>query len=224
MSYKMKEIPLSERPRERLKEVGGENLSDIEVLSIILKTGTKDKNVFSLATELLKKYSWEELQEISIYDLMKIKGIGEVKAIELLALIEMGKRIFLRHSKELVKMDNPKQIWEDAKYWFWGLKQEHFYGYYFNHKQQLILRKRIFIGTINQASTHTREIFRQAYQVSASYIVCLHNHPSNDTTPSQADQEFTNHLFQTGEIQGIPVVDHIIVGENGFYSFYDHKL
>ena len=220
----MKEIPLSERPRERLKEVGGENLSDIEVLSIILKTGTKDKNVFSLATELLKKYSWEELQEISIYDLMKIKGIGEVKAIELLASIEMGKRIFLRHSKELVKMDNPKQIWEDAKYWFWGLKQEYFYGYYFNHKQQLILRKRIFIGTINQASTHTREIFRQAYQVSASYIVCLHNHPSNDTTPSQADQEFTNHLFQTGEIQGIPVVDHIIVGENGFYSFYDHKL
>ncbi len=221
--YKIKELPIEERPRERLKEVGGENLTDKEILSILLKTGTKEKNVSDLSLELLKNYPIEELKNVNIKELMKIKGIGEVKAIELQAAIELGKRIYLRQSKEFVKMDHPKQIWEDSKYWANGLKQEHFYGYYFNNKQQLIKRKRIFIGTLNQANIHTREIFKEAYQLSATYIVCIHNHPSGDITPSKADKVFTKHLMETGNIQGIPVVDHIIVGENSYYSFHEHQ-
>ena len=88
---------------------------------------------------------------------------------------------------------------------------------------ELIKKKLIFIGTINSATTHTREIFKEAYLVSATSIICLHNHPSNDTTPSKADIYFTSHLIRTGQIQGIPVVDHIIVGEESYYSFYEHK-
>lgn len=221
MNYTIKEIPEKERPRERMKRVGVENLTDIEILSIILKTGTKEKNVKDLSLELLKNYSLIDLKEANISSLRKIKGIGEVKAIELLASIELGKRIYLRDSKPLEKLCNAKSIWESSKYLFNGLKQEHFYCFYFNNKQELLKKKCIFIGTINSATTHTREVFKEAYLLSASSIVCLHNHPSNDTTPSEADIIFTERLMRTGEIQGIPVVDHIIVGENNYYSFYE---
>lgn len=220
---KIKDIPLTERPRERLKEVGPANLTDKELLSIIIKTGTKYKNVSDLALEILKKFDLLDFKELNINDLMSINGIGEVKAIELLATIEFGKRIFLKESKKLKRLENPKAIWESSKYLFDGLKQEHFYCYYFNNKQELIERKLIFMGTINQATTHTREIFKEAYKVSASSIVCLHNHPSNDPAPSKADCLFTERLIKTGSIQGIPVIDHIIVAENSFYSFYEHS-
>lgn len=220
--YKMKELPESERPRERLKKVGVENLSDKELLSILLKTGLKNKNVNEVAIEVLKKYSKKELKEISIEELLTIKGIGEVKAIELLSAIEFGKRIVLQQ-EEKVRLDNPSSIWKDSKYYISGKKQECFICYYFNSKQELLKRKLIFMGTINQSTTHTREIFKEAYKVSATSIVCIHNHPSNDTTPSKADIEFTNALIQTGKIQGIPVVDHIIVGEENYYSFYEHN-
>ena len=222
-NYTIKEIPKEERPRERLKEVGEVNLTDKELLSIILKTGLKNKNVGELSLELLNKYKLEDLKNISINDLTSIKGIGEVKAIEILASIELGKRIFLRDSKKLVKLDNAKAIWESSKYLFTGLKQECFYCYYFNTKQELIERKLLFMGTIDQSTTHTREIFKEAYRVSASSIVCLHNHPTNNVNPSHADILFTERLMKTGSLQGIPVVDHIIVGENSFFSFYEHK-
>lgn len=224
MNYlKIKDFPLSERPRERLKEVGAKNLTDKELLSIILKVGTKSKNVSDLALEVLRNYSLSEFKDLRIQDLIKINGIGEVKALELLATVELGKRIFLKETKKLEKLENPQAIWKSSKYLFNGLKQEYFYCYYFNNKQELIERKLIFMGTINQATTHTREIFKEAYKVSASSIVCLHNHPSNDITPSKADIIFTERLMKTGSIQGIPVVDHIIVGDNAFYSFYEHR-
>lgn len=221
--YKIKELPINERPRERLLNVGVNNLSDKELISIILKNGTKGRNVTELALDILNNYSLLDLKNITINDLLKIKGIGKTKAIELIASIELGKRIYLKESKKLTKLDNAKSIWEDSKYLFAGLKQEHFYCYYFNNKQELIMRKLMFIGTINNASVHTREIFKEAYLLSAATIVCLHNHPSNDTTPSKEDINFTDKLMRTGYIQGIPVVDHIIVGEDSFYSFYEHN-
>lgn len=223
-NFKIKDIPLEERPRERLKEVGSNNLTNIELLSIILKTGTKNINVKDLSIELLNNYDLIDLKDISINDLIKIKGIGETKAIELLASIELGKRIFLKESKKLLKLDDPLKIWESSRYLFNGKKQEYFYCYYFNTKQELIEKKLLFIGTINSSVTHIREVFKEAYKVSASYIVCLHNHPSNDITPSKADKEFTEALFETGKIQGIPVIDHIIVGDNKYYSFYENTL
>lgn len=220
--YKIKDLPIEERPRERLKSVGVNNLTDKEIISIILKTGTKDKNVNDLSLELLKKYNLIDFKDLSLNDLMKIKGIGEVKAIELLTSIELGKRIFLRETNKLIKLDSSNRIYEDSKYLFNGLKQEYFYCYYFNTKQELIKRKLIFIGTVNSSTTHTREVFKEAYLLSASFIVCLHNHPTGDTTPSKADIEFTKALMKTGEIQKIPVLDHIIVGDNNYFSFYEN--
>lgn len=221
--YKMKELPTTERPRERLKEAGKQNLTEKELLAIILKNGTRQKSAIDLAIEILKKYQLHELPEISIYNLTKIKGIGETKAIELIAAIELGKRIYLRKNTILKKFTSPKEIWEDSRYLFSNLKQEQFYCFYFNNKQELLERKLLFIGTINQSITHPREVFKEAYRLSASSIICLHNHPSNDVNPSREDIRFTEKLIKTGSIQGIPVLDHIIVGDNSFYSFYEHK-
>jgi len=223
MSYKIKELPLEERPRERLKQVGIKNLSDKELLSIILKTGRKGKNVNELSIELLKKIDIKDLQNVTLQELVSINGIGEVKAMELLSAIELGKRIWLKENNKLEKLENAEKIWKDSKYLFAGLKQEYFYCYYFNNKQELIKRKKLFIGTINSATTHTREVFKEAYLLSASFIVCLHNHPSNDVEPSKQDILFTKALMKTGEIQGIPVIDHIIVGENKYFSFYENQ-
>lgn len=221
--YKMKELPTTERPRERLKEVGKENLTEKELLAIILKNGTREKSAIDLALDILTKYQLHELPEISIYNLSKIKGIGETKAIELIAAIEFGKRIFLKKNKPLKKLTSPKEIWEDSKYLFSNLKQECFYCFYFNNKQELLERKLLFMGTINQSITHPREIFKEAYRLSACSIICVHNHPSNDINPSREDIIFTEKLIKSGTIQGIPVLDHIIVGESSFYSFYEHK-
>lgn len=223
MNYRIKDLPISERPRERLKEIGISNLSDKELLAIILKTGTKDKNVTMLAIDILNKYSLIDFKDLTINDLTSIKGIGEVKAIELITAIELGKRVFLKEAKKLERLDDPRLIWESAKYLYNGLKQECLYCYYFNNRQELITKKLIYKGTINASVTHTREIFKEAYLVSASSIVCLHNHPSNDVTPSKEDILFTEILMKTGNIQGIPVIDHIIVGEDSFYSFYEHQ-
>ena len=221
--YKIKEIPKKERPRERLKEVGVENLSDKELISIILKTGTKEKNVSDLALELLNEYSLSDLKNITINNLIKIKGVGEVKAIELIASIALGKRIFLKEKTKKKELTSPKEIYEYTKYLFYNKKQEYFYALYFNSKQQLLSTKLLFIGTINQSITHPREVFKEAYLLSASSIICLHNHPSNDTTPSKADISFTKALIEIGKIQNIPILDHIIVGDDNYYSFYEHN-
>ena len=223
MSYTIKEIPLSERPRERLKLVGGKNLTDKELLAIILKTGTKDKNVTELALDILKEYPLQAIKDISLNKLTEIKGIGETKAIELLAVIELGRRIYTKTTNELTKLSTPKEIYLATKYLFVNETQEHFYVLYFNAKRQLLETKLLFIGTVNESIAHPREVFKEAYRLSATYIVCIHNHPSNDTTPSKADTFFTNQIIKTGEFHGIKVVDHLISGHNNYYSFYEKK-
>lgn len=220
--YKIKDIPESERPRERLKDVGANNLTDKELLAIILKTGTRNYNVNDIALEILKKYSLQELPETTVTELMKIKGIGEVKALEIISVVELGKRIYIKQKSGLKKLTNPKSIWEDTKHLFINQKQELFYCLYFNSQQELIERKLLFMGTINKSITHPREVFKEAYRLSASSIICLHNHPSGNLIPSDADLNFTEAIVKIGVLQGIPVLDHIIVNEDSFYSFYDH--
>ncbi len=217
-------MPKEERPREKLIEYGVENLTTSELLSIIIKTGTKRKNVNDLALEILKKYSLTELKDIKIEELTKIKGIGKVKALEIISSIELGKRIFLKQNKKYKRITNPKTLWETSRYLFINKKQELFYCFYFNSKQELIERKLLFMGTLNQSITHPREVFKEAYRLSANSIICMHNHPSEDLTPSKADINFTKSLVEIGKIQGIPVVDHIIVSDNNYYSFFENNI
>ena len=222
-NYKIKDIPLKERPRERMKQVGVNNLSDKELLAIILKNGTKDLSVVDLAIAILQKYDLYAMKNLTVNNLISIKGIGEVKALELVASIELGRRIYSSKKTSLLNLKNAEEIFLATKDLFYNKKQELFCCLYFDIRQNLISKKLLFMGTINQSTIHPREIFKEAYLVSATSIVCLHNHPSNDVTPSKADILLTENLMKTGKIQGIPVIDHIIVGENSFFSFYNHK-
>jgi DNA repair protein RadC len=225
MTIKIKEMMIDDRPRERLVKFGVNALSNEELLAIILKTGTKERSVKELAYEILNNLnSISDLENVTINKLIKINGIGTVKAIEIIAAIELGKRIFIKDNiKDKAPLKNPKEIYLANRNLFHNQKQECFYCLYFDSKQRLIERKLLFMGTINKSIVHPREIFKEAYLLSASSIVCMHNHPSNNIKPSIEDIELTKALIEIGRIQQIPVLDHIIVGENEYYSFYENN-
>lgn len=221
-----KEVPQEERPREKLLKYGRENLSDSELLAIILKTGTKDCNVNELAIKTLKELNGiENLKYISFNALTSIKGIGKTKAIELLTLSELSKRINKKEDKKnKIRYTNSKLIYENNKYLFEDKMQEYFYCLYLNTKKELIERKLLFMGTLNRSVVHPREIFKEAYRLSASSIICIHNHPSGDPYPSKEDILLTDSLIKIGVLNGIPVLDHIIISDNSYYSFYEKTI
>ena len=224
MGITVKDIIESERPRERLLNYGAENLSNEDLLAIIIKNGTKDKNVKELSLEIINNYNGiSNLKNVEIESLKKIKGIGDVKAIELVATIELGKRIFLTNKKHNKKrFINAKDVWEETRYLFFDKKQEYFYALYFNNKQELIDKKMLFKGTINKSIVHPREVFKEAYLLSATSIICIHNHPSGDIEPSIEDKFFTKKIYDIGKIQNINVLDHIIVSNDSYYSFLEN--
>lgn len=221
---KVKDLPLLDRPREKMRMVGAQNLSTSELLAIILRTGTKEKSVMEVSYELLSVVGdISNLENTTMEKLCKIKGIGKDKATNILAAIEIGKRIFLEREDSTVILDNTESIFNYSKYFFHGKKQEHFYCLYLDEKKHLIASKLLFIGTINRSIVHPREVFKEAYLLSASAIICIHNHPSGIVWPSPKDVEFTQDLIKIGNIQGIPILDHLIVSEHNYYSFEQAK-
>lgn len=220
-----KELPNTEKPRERLVNKGKENLSNEELLSIILKTGTKDKSVKEVSYELLNLVKdIRNLKDVSINTLTNIKGIGKVKAIELLAVIELGKRIYEEvNDNDLISCTNPVNIINYFNYLFKDKKQEEFYVIFLDNKKKYISKKLLFVGSINYSIVHPREIFKEAYLYSASSIICIHNHPSGDPYPSKEDDNITIKIKEIGLIHGISLIDHIIIGKNNYYSYYENK-
>lgn len=220
---KIKDMSHSERPRERLINKGVENLSNEELLSIILKTGIKNFSVKDLSSLILSKYkNINDLRNLSINSLIKIKGIGKVKAIELIASLELGKRVYYIKSKEKVLLNSSYKVFQYFKDLFINENQENFYAIYLDTKSKLISYKLLFKGTINASTAHPREIFKNALIESAYSIIVIHNHPSGDVTPSNPDIDLTTHLFDSGNIIGIPIIDHIIIGKESYYSFYEN--
>lgn len=218
----IKDIPLNERPRERLVKYGVKNISNEELISIILKTGTKEKSVKELSNMILSKYSdISNLKELEIQDIMKIKGIGKVKAIELIASIELGRRVYIDKNIDELKIKGSIDVYDYFNNLLKDKKQEHFYAVYLDNKKKVITKKLLYIGTINGSVAHPREIFKTAYLVSASFIICVHNHPSGDPSPSNEDIVFTNKLMEIGKLNNIPVLDHIVIGKNCYYSFFE---
>ena len=220
---KIKDIPSFERPRERALQIGLEHLSNEDLLAIILGSGTSSLSAKEVSLHLLSKLqSLSSLQEESVESLSHIKGIGKVKALHLLASIELGKRVLMKNSKNHFRYTNPKDIFESVRYLFTGKKQENFYALYFNQKQELLERKLLFMGTVNRSVVHPREVFKEAYLLSASSVICIHNHPSGDVTPSMEDIRVTKALIEIGEMNGIPILDHLVVSDDAYYSFREH--
>ena len=220
---KMLEMNNDLRPRERLKKYGVKALKDDELLAIILRCGTKDINVLELANLLINEFnSLYNFNDITLNELAKIKGIGEVKAGIILASIEFGKRV-IKKSKQFFKIYNSANIYNYFKYDFIGIKQEHLIIILLDSSNNIIKYKTLFIGTLNASIVHPREVFKEAITNSAAKIILLHNHPSGDSAPSKKDLEFTNSIKELSNVLGIPLIDHIIVGYNNYYSIIDNK-
>ena len=222
---KFKELPKSEKPRERLVTYGAETLNNEELLMIILKTGTKKYSVKELAFQLLSDcQDIRNLKTMTLNNLTKIDGIGQVKAIELLAIVELAKRIYTPiNENDIIFCTNPNNIIYYFNSLFQDKQQEEFYVIYLNNKKKYLDKKRLFIGSIDRSIAHPREIFKQAYLLSASFIICIHNHPSGDPNPSREDINITNNLYQLGNLHAIYLIDHLIIGNNNYYSFYENK-
>ncbi len=221
----IKDMPDCEKPRERMIKYGVENLSNEDLLAITIKSGTKSFSTKHIANFILSQInSISELKNFNIQRFTKIKGIGYVKAVELLTAIELGRRVYYEPvTNDKTKLNNPKRIYEYFKYKINNAKQEHFYCLYLDNKKNLIDYKLLFIGTINMSVIHPREIFKEAYLLSASSIICVHNHPSGVVIPSVEDKKVTNNLVEIGKLLGIEVIDHIIIGTDEYYSFYENN-
>ena len=220
----IKDIPILDRPRERFLKYGVINLSNEELLSIVLKTGYKGYSVKDVSNNILKEIKdITELKDITINKLTSIDGIGGVKAITLLSSIELGRRVYSNKENINIKFNNSKEIYNYIKDKLLYKKQEYFYCIYLDNNNKLIESKLLFIGTLNKANIHPREIFKNAYLNNSNKIVLIHNHPSNNILPSKEDIILTKNVIEIGKIQDIHVIDHLIIGNNNYYSFYDNN-
>lgn len=215
----IRDFPKHETPRERLIAEGAANLSNQELLAIILRTGTKNESVLQLANRLLSNFEGLRLlQDATVEEITSIKGIGQVKAIQILAALELGKRIgrLQYHDRYVIRSpeDGAKYIMDDMRF----LSQEHFVCLFLNTKNHVLHKQTIFIGSLNASIVHPREVFKEAFRRSAASIICAHNHPSGDPTPSKEDIEVTKRLVECGRMIGIEVLDHLIIGDQNFIS------
>ncbi len=218
---RIKDIAKADRPREKLEKYGPEKLSDVELLAILLRTGTKKLNVLKLSQKILQKYEKEKFINLSIQDLKSISGVGTVKACEIIACFELGKRM-LKDKKTSILL-SPKDVWErmeDIR----GSKKEHFVVFYLDSRNQEIKREIISIGTLNESLVHPREVFESAIKNNAASIIVAHNHPSGDLEPSQEDIEITKKLVHAGKILNINIIDHVIVSKFSFKSFIENLV
>ncbi len=215
----LRDVPSEDRPRERMMLYGAQALSNAELLAILLRTGTYQESAVHVAQRLLLECGGlRMLTDMSMEQLTEIKGIGEAKALQIQAGIELGRRLARSAMNETVTIRSPQDVaallMEDLRY----LQKEHFVCLFLNTKNHVIGQETLSMGSLNASIVHPREVFRAAIKRSSASIVCAHNHPSGDPTPSPEDVEITKRLVQAGEIVGIDVLDHIVIGDKRYVS------
>ena len=221
--YLIKEMPISERPREKLINYGARRLSNVELLAILLRTGNKNKSVIELSKDVVYKLEQiSDLKNVTINELLKIPGIKEAKATTIIAAIELGRRLEQTVSNNLF-IKNSEDVYHLMKHLICE-EQEHFYCLYLNAKLGLIKKSLIYIGTVDEVLLHPREIFKDAVKVSASYIILVHNHPTGHARASIADINSTKDLIKLSEMMDIEIIDHIIIGNKEFYSYKEDRV
>ena len=229
MKIKMKELPISERPYEKLKTYGAEKLTNSELLAILIKSGTKDYTAIDLANNVLKLNDNKEkedlsfLQDVSISELMNIKGIGEVKAIQILAVCELVKRINKPINKQNIKIKDAKDVAKLLMNELRYEKREIVKLILLNNKNIILKIKDVSFGGNNFAMIEPKEVLAEAIKLQAPKIILVHNHPSGDVIPSQSDFIITDRIYEASEILGIQFLDHVIIGDNKFESILGLK-
>lgn len=218
-SLMIRDVHVSDRPRERLVRQGASSLSNQELIAILLRTGTKQESVLHLANRVLNYFEQiQELKNASIEEITAVKGIGQAKAVQLLAAVELGKRLSQQKTDEKFTIRSPKDAATYLMQDMTSLNQEHFVTLFLNVKNQILHKQTIFIGSLNASIVHPREIFREAVKRSAASIICAHNHPSGNPSPSTEDIDVTKRLYEAGLLMGIELLDHVIIGDHQFIS------
>jgi len=208
-------------PREKLLKYNNpDKLKTEELLAMILRTGTKNFDVLTLAKKILKHYD-RELPYVSVKELKNFLNIGEARACSIVACFELGKRL-LKDKKTYLYL-TPKDVYERLSE-YRTAKKEHFFVFYLDSRNQEIKCELVSVGILNSSIVHPREVFEPAVKYLACQIIVAHNHPSGSLEPSKDDLEITQHLVKSGEILGIELLDHVIVSKNGYFSFKEHKL
>ena len=223
--FTMKNLPESERPYEKFVKYGEESLSDAELLAIIIKTGTPKENSVDIARQILQgnHNNLLNLYDLSYRDLMKYSGIGSIKAIQLKAVAELSKRIACTQSGYDLRLDRPDSI---ADYYMEQLrhrKEEVLMCAFFDAKCHVLGDVIISKGSVNYAYVSPRDIFRYAFDYEAVQFVLIHNHPSGDPRPSQDDVQITYRIRKGAQILELEMLDHIIIGDNRYYSFHENE-
>lgn len=219
MPLKMKELPEIERPYEKLKMYGAEKLSNAELLAIIIKCGTKEENSINIANRvLLLTQNLKDINNVSIVELMQIKGIGEVKAIQLKAMCELTNRMSQNNQTINIKIKNPKDAYKLLKEEMQFKKQETLKAVILNTKNTVIKVKDIVTGDSKSANVTIKQILAENIRLQAPKIIIAHNHPSGDPTPSKQDYMLTYNLIEACKLLGITLLDHIVIGDNNYVS------
>lgn len=228
---KIKELPCTERPYEKLELYGEKALSDAELLAIIIKTGTREETSITIAQRILRLNSNETvegtlnfLRELSIEELMQIKGIGKIKAIQIKAVCELATRMSRPSNYRQIQVRRPDDIanllMPDLKY----LKREVAKVIVLNSKNYIKKIVEVSLGGSNFANVSLKDVLNEVIRMQAPKFIIVHNHPSGDDTPSKRDIEFTNKLYEAAKIMGIELVDHIVVGNMNFTSIFEQKV
>ena len=215
---RIQDMQKDERPRERLIKNGPSALSDSELLAIILRTGSKQENVINLSHRILKEYNIKQLSQVNLTQLMKVHGVKESKAAQIAACFEIARRLESFKDVEKPKISSPEDVYRRVYPRMREQKKEMFIELCLDTKNQIIREDIISVGSLNANIVHPREVFKLALAESAAHIIVAHNHPSGDPTPSREDIEITKKLAQTGNIMGITVLDHVIIGDGRHFS------
>ena len=212
----MKEMPVSERPYEKCMEYGPGMLSDAELLAVILRSGTKDKTAVELAREILEMHPYYKgilgIFHLSMEELKKLSGIGPAKAVQILAIGELSKRLAAARVEDKLSFHSPQSIAEYYMEKMRHLNREEMILICFNGKNKVIKELRVSVGTVNQTVASPRELFLEALRCEAVSVIMVHNHPSGDPTPSRQDVLTTKRMQEIGDFLGIPLSDHLIIG------------
>jgi len=214
---KIAEISPENRPRERLKREGIQVLSDAEILAVILQKGTREENVIDMSNRLISTYGIDKLSSCSLQELQQIKGVGEAKAMQILAAFELQKRTRNNKTNKIIKC--AKDVFEYCKPKLSHLQKEHFMILHLDTRNKIIKDETVSIGTLNSSLIHPREVFKSAIKESANSIILVHNHPSGDPEPSPEDKEVTEIISKAGELLNIKFLDHVIIGKDKWFSF-----
>ncbi len=222
--HMIREMPEHERPRERFEMRGKAALATHELIAILLRTGNHRRSALDLAQMVHQRFrTMRHLNAAEIKDLIQIPGIGKAKAIQLLAALELGRRMHDEQFETRLSLKNPHSVVDLMMDDMAMLTQEHFYALYLDTKGQLIKKLCLFVGSLNASLVHPREVFKHAVTHSAASMIIVHNHPSGDPTPSLSDINVTKVIVEAGQLMDITVIDHIIIGKGRYHSFKENQ-